>query len=256
MSSFPPPKLQDKLAVVDIQENHLSRVALWRSCLIISCALGLGLLATLPYWQIKHQSQISFVGKKLVSQDSIYNALGFTYPQLIWTINGSNLAQKVQSIPAIEVARIDKQIAPPQLIIHLQERVPVAIATSLGQVGFLDIHGEWIPQDLYANFNDGFTLPKLTVLNYQPQYKQSWISIYQLISFYPELKVNEVQWNHSNSLFIQTKIGRVFLGADLSRLEQQFKIISKLQKLPEHIERRKIAYIDLSNPNIDLIQKY
>lgn len=256
MSPFPPPKLQYKLAIINIQEARLSRIALWRSCLTISCALGLGLVATLPYWQIKYQSQISFVGKKLVSQNSIYDALDFTYPQLIWTINGSNLAQQVKSIPAIEVARIDKQIMPPQLIINLQERIPVAIATSLGKVGFLDVHGEWIPQDLYASFDDNFSLPELAVLNYQPQYKQSWISIYQLISLYPKLKVSKVQWNHSGGLFIQTKIGRVFLGADSSRLEQQFKIISKLQNLPKHIDRRKIAYIDLSNPKINLIQRY
>jgi len=256
MSSFPPPKLQYKLAVIDIQEARLARIALWRSCLIIGCALSLGLLATLPYWKIKHQSQIYLSGNKLVNQNSLYTALEFGYPQFIWTINSTKLADKIESIPAIEVARIDKQIIPPKLTIYLQERIPVAIATSLGKVGFLDIDGEWIPQHLYENSSHDFSLPKLAVLNYQPQYQKSWKTIYQLISLYPELKISEIQWNHSGSLFVQTNLGRVFLGSDSSRLEQQFKIMSKLQNLPEHIEKSKIAYIDLSNPQLNSIQKY
>lgn len=256
MSSFPPPKLQYKLAVIDIQEARLSRIALWRSCLVVSCALSLGLIATLPYWKIQHQSQIYLSGNKLVGKNPLYTALEFTYPQSIWSINSVKLTQKIESIPAIKVARIDKQIVPPKLTIHLQERIPVAIATSLGKVGFLDIDGEWIPQKLYENTSHDFSLPKLAVLNYQPQYRQSWKNIYQLISLYPELKISEIQWNNSGSLFVQTNLGRVFLGSDSSILEQQFKIMSRLQNLPEYIEQRKIAYIDLSNPQLTLIQKY
>ena len=256
MSPFPPSKLQYKLTVIELQERRLSRIALWRSCFTIGCVLGLGLLTTLPYWKIKHRSQIHLTGEKLVNTNNIYTALDFTYPQFIWRIDGFDLTQKIESIPAIEAARIDRQIIPPKLTIHIQERVPVAIATLGEEVGFIDVGGAWIPQDLYANIEDDFTLPQLTVLNYQTQYQQSWQKIYQLISLYPELNINEVQWNYAGNLFVQTKIGRVFLGTDSSRLEQQFKIMSKLQNLPKHIDRRKIAYVDLSNPKLNLIQKY
>ncbi len=256
MSPFPPPKLKYKLAVIDIQEQRLARIALWRSCLITGFALGLGLLATSTHWTIKHQSQIQIVGKKLVNADTIYTALNFVYPQFIWTVDGSNLTQKIESIPAIEVARINKQIIPSQLTVYLQERTPVALATSQVKVGFIYVHGEWIANEFYAIIDSGFVLPQLAVLNYLPKYKRSWIQIYQLISLYPELKINEVQWNHDGNLFVQTKIGRVLLGTDSSRLEQQFKIMLKLQNLPAHIKRREIAYVDLSNPKTNLIQRY
>ncbi len=256
MSSFPPPRLQYKLAAIDIQEARLARINLWRSCLVVGCALSLGLLATLPYWKIKHQSQIFLSGNELVSQNFLYSALEFIYPQFIWTINSTKLAQKIESIPAVEAARIDKQIIPPKLTINLQERTPVAIATSLGKVGFLDIDGEWIPQNSYENIDRSLSLPKLAVLNYQPQYQQSWKTIYQLVSLYPKLKISEIQWNHAGNLFVQTNIGKVFLGADSSKLEQQFKVMSKLQDLPKHIKQGKIAYIDLSNPRLNSIQMY
>lgn len=255
MTQFPPPELQHKLAVLDLQERRLSRLAVWRSGLITCCALALGLSATLPYWKIKHQSQIQLDGKKLVSSETIYKVLDFPYPQFIWTINGSNFTQKLESIPSVEAARINKQIIPPKLTINIQERIPVAIATSMGKVGFLDVTGEWVAQEFYDNINSNFALPELTVLNYQLSDRQAWIAIYQLISLNPELKINEVQWDNGG-LFIQTKLGRVFLGTNSVRLEQQFNILLKLQNLPEHIDNSEIAYIDLSNPQINLIQKY
>lgn len=256
MTSFPPPKLQYKLAVIDIQEHRLARIALWRACFLVSCILGLGWLATFPIWQIKAQSQVEIEGEKLVNRETIYQALDFSYPQLVWTVDGAVLTQKLKALPTIQAAKINKQIIPPKIIISVQETTPVALATWQGKVGFLDIHGTWVAQDFYTNIDNDLTLPKLIVLNYQPRSQKSWNTLYQLISLYPELKINEVQWNHSGNLFLKTKIGRVSLGTNLSRLEEQFKILLKLQNLPQKIDPQKIAYIDLSNPQMNLIQRY
>ncbi len=256
MSAFPPPQLQYKLALVKLQQNRLARISLWRSCWIIICTMGLGLAATLPYWRIKHQSQIQIDGEKLVSQNTIYAALNFTYPQFIWTVNGIDLTQKIESLPSVEVAKVNKQILPPQITISLQEKAPVALATFQGKVGFLDSQGEWIAQEFYSNINDNYLLPKLKVTDYKTTLRTTWSKIYQLISLYPELEIDEVHWNQSNSLFLNTKIGQVFLGSELSRLEQQFKIMAKLKNLPAYLESSQIDYIDLSNPDVFLIQKY
>lgn len=256
MSAFPPPQLKYKLAKVEIQEQRLSRIALWRSCFVTCCAVSLCLGATLPYGQIKQQSQIQISGEKLVSKDTIHTALEFSYPQLIWTVNGVSLTQEIESIPSIATARVNKQIIPPRLKISLQERTPVALAIFQDKVGFLDLHGQWIEQKFYANLDNHFALPELKALNYQPRYQKSWSKIYQLISLYPELKVNTVEWNQSSSLFLHSKIGKVFLGSDLSRLNEQFKIMLKLQNLSTHVDRSQIDYLDLSNPNLNLIQKY
>ncbi|MDJ0573208.1 MAG: FtsQ-type POTRA domain-containing protein [Pleurocapsa sp. MO_192.B19] len=256
MSAFPPPKLKYKLALVNIQEQRLLRIAFWRSCLVMLCAVSLCLMTTSSYWQIKDRSQIQISGEKLASKNTVYTALNFAYPQFIWTVNGLDLTQKIESIPSIATAKLNKQLIPPALIISLQEKVPVALASSQGKVGFLDSEGEWIAQEFYANIDVDFSLPKLKVINYQPQYQQFWNSIYQLISLYPELQINQLQWNQAGNLFLYTKLGKVFLGSDLSRLKEQFKIMLKLQNLPNYLERSQVAYIDLSNPDLNLIQKY
>ena len=260
MTSFPPPKLQYKLAVIDIQKHRQSKIALWRSCFMLGCILGLGFLSGSSLWKIKDISQVRFDGNRLVASQTIRDALDFAYPQLIWTIEAENLARKVESIPSVKTANVNRQIVPPQLIVSLQERIPIAIATSQGKMGFLDINGEWIGQEFYTNIDDAqsanFTLPKLIVHNYQSGYRQSWINLYQLISLYPELKIDKVQWNQSGNLLLQTKIGKVALGTNSSRLEKQFEIMLKLQNLNDRVDRNRIAYIDLSNPNVNVIQKY
>ena len=253
---FPPPKLQYKLAVIDIQEHRMSRLALWRSTFILSCFLGLGLLTTMPFWQIKKSSQISIDGHKLVSKETIKQSLDFSYPQFIWGIQVADLTQKLESIPSIEAAKIDKQIIPPQVIISLQERIPIAIASHDGKMGFLDSDGTWIERQFYTNLDGNFALPQLVVHRYQFQYRKTWQTLYQLITLYPELKIDEVRWNHSGNLFLHAKIGKVALGTNSSRLSEQFKIMLKLQNLNQQVDRHKIAYIDLSNPEANLIQKY
>ena len=256
MDEFPPSQLQHKLALVRVQKRRLDKNDLWRSSLIITLAMSLGWLATLPYWKIQHPNQIKISGKKLVGEDSVRSAIDFNYPQFIGTVNGLDISGQIESIPSIAVAKVNKQIIPPQLIISLQEKEPVAIATSEGQVGFLNAEGEWISRQFYTNIDSKTSLPALKVVNYRLENRTQWQQIYQLITLYPELKIDEIQWESSGGLFVQTKIGRVFLGLDSSRLKQQFKTMVKLDNLPSHLENSQIAYIDLSNPEIKLIQKY
>ena len=256
MAAFPPPQLQYQLALIKVQKQRLDKISLWRSSLIITLAMSLGWAATLPYWKIKHPNQIKISGQKLVGEDSVRSAIDFDYPQFIGTVNGLDISGRIESIPSIAVAKVNKQIIPPHLIISLQEKDPVAIATSEGQVGFLNAEGEWISQQFYTNIGSKTSLPNLKVINYRSEYRTQWHQIYQLISLYPELKINEIQWQKSGGLFVQTKIGKVFLGFDSSRLEEQFKTMVKLDNLPSHSESSEIAYIDLSNLEIKLIQKY
>lgn len=255
MNEFPPSELKYKLASARLQKQYLARLNLWRSCVLIGWTLGIGLVANLPYWKIEHQTQIKIEGSKLVSEQTVYEALDFAYPQFVWIVNGIDLTRKIESIPSIEMAQVNRQALPPQIKIALEEKIPVAVAASQGKIGFLDEQGEWIDREFYANMNDR-TLPNLKVIDYKIQFKQVWNKIYQLISLYPELQIEEVYFERSGNLFINTKIGRVFLGSERSLLEQQFKIMAQLKNLPEQLERSEIAYIDLSNPQSNLIHKY
>ncbi len=253
---FPPPQLQYKLALVKLQQQRSVRISLWQSCCLICCTMGIGFLAVTPYWQIKNQSQIKINGNQLVNKKTIYKYLNLTYPQFVWAINGINLTQRIESIPSITTAKVNRQIIPPLITISLQEKVPVALATSQGEIGFLNSSGEWIDQKFYANIDGNYPLPKLKVIDYKNQFKPVWLKLYQLISLCPELEISEVHWHQSGSLVLQTKLGQVLLGTDASRLEQQFKIMLKLKNLPKQLSSSEIAYIDLSNSEVNLIQKY
>ena len=255
MSAFPPPHLKYRLALAKVRQRRLARRALWRSCVLIGCTLGIGLAANLPHSKIEHQTQIEIEGTKLVSEDTIYTALDIAYPQFFWMVNGIDWTQKIESIPSIEAAQVNRQALPPRIKISLQEKIPVAVATSQGTIGFIDRHGDWIPQEFYAAINDR-TLPKLKVIDYNLQAKQTWNKIYQLINLYPELQINEVSFERSGNLFVNSKIGKVFLGSETSLLERQFKVLARLQNLPQHLKHSEIDYIDLSNPESNLIHKY
>ena len=255
MNPFPPPKLKYQFALAKAQNFRLARITLWRSCFVIGCALGVGLAANLPVWKIEDRSQVKIDGKKLVSGETIHNALNLSYPQFVWMINGLDLTRKIESIPSIESARVNRQLIPPQITISLWEKSPVAVATSAGQIGFIDASGEWIDRKFYADL-EGESLPKLKVIDYKTQFQNRWRKIYQLITLYPELQINEVQFHQAGNVFINTKIGRVFLGEKIAHLERQFENIARLENLPEHLERSQIDYLDLSNPERVLIQKY
>lgn len=256
MGVFPPSQLQYKLALVKVQKRRSDRISLWRSGAIAVLAVGLGSIVTLPYWQIEHPDRIKINGKKLVGEDTVRTAIDFDYPQFIGTVNGLDITRQIESIPSIAVAKVNKQIIPPQLIISLREKEPVAIATSEGKIGFLNAEGEWIDRRFYTNVDAESSLPDLKVIRYRSSYQQQWQKIYQLISLYPELRINEISWQKTGGLFIHTKIGRVFLGSDPSQLERQFETIAKLDNLPSYLKISEIAYIDLSNPQANLIQKY
>ncbi|MEM7757475.1 MAG: FtsQ-type POTRA domain-containing protein [Cyanobacteria bacterium P01_A01_bin.40] len=254
--SHPPSQLKYKLALVKLQKHHTKRISLWRACFMLCCGLSLSLLSTLPYWQVKEQSQIKINGGKLINKNNIYRTLNFDYPQFIWGINGEKIEQKIESIPSVAVAKVNRKIIPPEIVISLQEKNPVALASFQGQVGFLDSQGEWISLNFYGNLDLDNALPRLKVIDYELQFKKIWSQIYHLISLHPELKVSEVHWHQSGSIYIQTKIGRFFLGSESSRLEEQFQIMSKLINLPQQLASSEISYIDISNPEVNLIQRY
>ncbi len=249
-------QLQRQLSRLQQQNQKSLRLAVWRSLIVTSLAGVLLWVVSLPYWQITHQSQIHIEGDRLVSENTIYSLINFSYPQFIWTIHSQKLAQKLESTPSILAARVTKQIMPPRLTISLQERTPVALALSQGKVGFLDESGNWIERQFYGEINSDFPLPKLKVVNFQSDRRHSWIEIYRLIQLYSTVKIDEVIWDKSNNLFLKTEIGTVYFGANLSHLEEGFKVLVRLKNLPTYLERSKIAYIDLSDPDFHLIQKY
>jgi cell division protein FtsQ len=249
-------KLKQKLSLLERRKRYCLYRSLWRSVFVGGCAIGLIFIFSLPYWQIQQKSQIQIEGATLVSKNTIFSKLGLTKPEYIWNISNHELVKKLETMSSLEAAKINKQIFPPRLIVLVKERQPVALALSKGKVAFLDRQGVWIPLTLYDRADRNFTLPKLKVVNFQPEYRDTWLELYRLITLYPIIKIEEIRWDESANLFLKTAIGTVYLGGNLSNLSNQFKTLARLKNLPNYFEISNIAYIDLSNPDFELIQKY
>ncbi len=248
--------LSSKLEHLRQKQQRERRRSLWRAIVTIGGAIAFAGIGTSSYWQIKGETQVRIEGENLVSEAAIYTLLDLKYPQFLGATPSQKLAQKLESIPAIAAVRVSKQTIPPQLTIFIRERVPVALALSAGRVGFLDAEGTWIPSYLYGDLDKNFSLPQLKVINFQSQVRASWSEIYRLILAYPDIEITEVRWDESEGLFLKTELGRVYLGSDMSQLEDRFKVMVRLKNLPERFDSSKIAFIDLSNPQQNLIQKY
>jgi cell division protein FtsQ len=256
MTARPVSGLKQRVSLLERKKRRILYRDLWRSGFVTFFTTGLLLMASLPYWQIQQRFQVQIEGNKLVSKDTIYAILGLTKSQYIWNIPNQILAKKIETMASIEAAKVSKQIFPPRLIVLVKERQPVALASSIGKVGLLDSQGVWIPLDLYDRTQPGFKFPRLKVVNFKSEDRSGWSQIYRLISLYSAIKVDEVRWDGSANLFLKTEIGTIYLGSDLSKLPQQFKTLARLKNLPNYLEIGNVDYIDLSNPDFELIQKY
>ncbi|MDJ0632089.1 MAG: FtsQ-type POTRA domain-containing protein [Xenococcaceae cyanobacterium MO_188.B29] len=247
--------LQQKLSVLKKQKQQQFYCSIWRSLIISSATATLLWLASLPYWQIKQKSQIKIVGNHTVTKDTIYSLLPLSYPQFIWSIPTKQLSQSLESAPPILDARVTRQILPPIITISLQEKVPVAIAFSKGKVGFLDAQGNWIPRQFYRNTTNNSSSLALRAINFQPQYAHYWREIYELINLYSNIDIFEVNWQDSENLRLKTELGMVYLGSPSFRLADKFAALARLQNLPAYLNQSQIDYIDLSNPDLRVIEK-
>jgi cell division protein FtsQ len=212
-------------------------------------------LVILPQWQIRQPAQVEILGEHLIKEEKIFTFLDLSFPQFTWSIPPQKLRQKLESIPAIATAKVKRQILPSRLIISLEERVPVAVALSGEKVGFLDAEGILISSTFYE-LNEEFPLPTLKVTNWQPQYRPYWLQIYHLLTYYSGIKIWEIRWQEPTNLSLKTEIGTVYFGSPADRLVDKFTVLAQLKNLPQYLKTSEIAYIDLSNPDLRLIERY
>ncbi len=261
MSASYDPKLQQKLLLLQRQNRQRVQISIWRSLLVSSfVTISVGLMI-LPYWQIKNSSGIIHEDDTIVAKSTIYSLLKLNYPQWLWTIPNHQLANNLKSISPIVDAVVTKQMFPPRMTVRLQERLPVASALSEGKMGFLDSEGIWLDAHFYSNSSQiqdqqNFVLPPIKVINFQPQYRDTWAEIYRLSARYREIELLEVRWEETAHLYLKTNIGKIYLGSDSSLLSQQFQVLARFPKLSTQENISGIEYLDLSNPKNPFIQSY
>jgi len=232
--------------------------AIWRTFAIIGLAGGLLWVAVQPVWMLKAPKQIVMKsGNKLLTDETIQSLLVLSYPQSLWRIEPSAIANSLKKQPTIAQAIVRRRLFPPGLIIEIQERVPVAVTQTRGSkkvtIGLLDASGAWMPLEKYTSLNPTKKLPNLRVIGSSKQYCLYWTQLHQAVSQSP-VKVIEIDCQNPTNLILKTELGNVHLGVPGTQISEQIKVLAQMRHLTAKLNSGEIEYIDLKNPEFPLVQ--
>ncbi|QLE42517.1 FtsQ-type POTRA domain-containing protein [Nostoc sp. C052] len=232
--------------------------AIWRTFAITGLAGGLLWVAIQPVWMLKAPKQIVMKsGNKLLSDQTTQSLLALSYPQSLWRIEPSAIANSLKKQPTIAQAIVRRRLFPPGLIIEIQERVPVAVTQTRGNnkvtIGLLDASGAWMPLEKYTSLNPTKKLPNLRVIGSPKQYCSYWTQLHEAVSRSP-VKVMEINCQNPTNLILKTELGNVHLGVPGPQLSEQIKVLAQMRPLATKFNSGQIEYIDLKNPEYPLVQ--
>ncbi|MBN3962338.1 FtsQ-type POTRA domain-containing protein [Nostoc sp. NMS8] len=232
--------------------------AIWRTFAITGLAGGLLWVAVQPVWMLKAPKQIVMKsGNKLLSDQTTQSLLVLSYPQSLWRIEPSAIANSLKKQPTIAQAIVRRRLFPPGLIIEIQERVPVAVTQTRGNnkviIGLLDASGAWMPLEKYTSLNPTKKLPNLRVIGSPKQYCSYWTQLHEAVSRSP-VKVMEINCQNPTNLILKTELGNVHLGVPGPQLSEQIKVLAQMRPLATKFNSGQIEYIDLKNPEYPLVQ--
>jgi cell division protein FtsQ len=241
---------------------------IWQTFAVGSLASGLWWLAIQPMWVLKNYQEIEVEGNQLLTSEAVQLQTGLLYPRSLWRIEPSQITESLKHQPIIADAVVSRRLFPPGLVIHIQERIPVAIAfdsdssnssdpaeTKKMKKGLLDVDGNWIPIDKYITMNPNTKMPTLKVMGSPQQYASFWASLYQAVS-QSQIAITEIDYQDSSNLILKTELGLVHLGVPTPRLEEQIKILAQMRHLPNKVDSNQMEYIDLRNPDSPLVQMH
>ncbi|BAY97472.1 polypeptide-transport-associated domain-containing protein [Tolypothrix tenuis PCC 7101] len=248
------------------RKQHMKIIqAIWRSFAITSLAGCLLWLAIQPVWVLNTPKQIVMKsGNELLPEETVKSLLVLSYPQSLWRIQPSAIADSLRRQPTIAQASVSRRLFPPGLIVDITERVPVAIvqtprsgnsegANKQASVGLIDASGVWIPLEKYTSLNPTRKLPSLKVIGLPEQYLPYWNQLY--LSMNQSLvKIQEINCQDPTNLILKTELGNVYLGPPSPQLSEQIKILAQMRHLSSKLNSSQIEYIDLQNPEAPLVQ--
>lgn len=258
--------------------------SIWRTLAISSLASGLLWMAIQPIWVLTDPHEITIFGNQLLSDKAIQSRLKLSYPQSLWRIQPAKIAQALQQQPTIAQATVTRRLFPPGLIVHIKERVPVAVTIGESKssdadtansssvntqqheheskvntrhkkttVGLLDASGVWMPLEKHVLRNSAVKLPSLKVIGLPEQYRLYWAQLYQALS-QSSVKVTEIDWQDPTNLILKTEIGKVLIGTPSLQISEQIRVMTQMRHLPTQLNPSQIEYIDLKNPEYPLVQ--
>jgi cell division protein FtsQ len=263
---------------------------IWRTLAASGLAGGLLWITLQPIWVLKTPTQIVMTsGDQPLPDHIIESLLVLSYPQSLWRIEPSLVAETLKKQPAIAQATVSRRLFPPGLIIKLQEKLPVAInytpppqstsnchnqfislensanestspclqnqaaQSKQGDISVLDATGTVIPWEKYIVLNPNGKLPSLKVIGSPEEYRPYWTQLYQAVSR-SSVKVTEIDCQDSTNVILKTELGNVHLGTP-TELPAKMQVLEQMWALSDKLNPKKISYIDIKNPDHLMVQE-
>jgi cell division protein FtsQ len=263
LSSVSPNELRERRQSLRRQRRIHLLQGFWQVVAMSGLTAGLFWAATRPIWLIKTADQIEVTGNQLLSDQAVQSLIPIDYPQPLLKVEPAALAQQLQSRAPITQAVVTRQLFPPKLQVQVQERIPVAVTlppaegarteASYIQAGLLDADGVWMPQSSFTFEGEAPPLPELKVKGMQEQYRSIWPEIYQAVIESP-VAISELDWQDPANLILHTDLGLVHIGSFPDRFQEKLSALDQMRDLTKQFDRKQIAFIDLSNPDMPSIQ--
>lgn len=259
-------RLKNRRDELKSQRRWRNFVSVTRTLLIMSLTGGMFWFLTLPEWIIKDSQQIKIQGNELLTEDEIRSLIPLEYPQSLLQLSTKDLTEGLQKkIPLTNVV-VTRELLPPNLTITVTEKKPVALAlavqmspttkkSALKEVGYIDIDGVFVSNELYQNLAQKPELkPELKILGFPQTYLAYWEDFYSLLS-QSSVKITQVDWQNPTNLVLNSELGTVYLGPYTSKFGQQLMVLEKLESITSKVPKERIIYIDLTDPEIPSIKE-
>lgn len=284
----PMPKVEsilDRRNQLKRQRRNRFAQSLWRMGATLGFAVALGWSLSQPEWKIRSLRQINILGNTQLSTQTLERLLPITYPSSLIRVQPQAIAHQLQSYAHVEQVTVSRQLFPPQVNIVIQERSPVAkthcggcILAYEGQFPFpksdtwlIDSAGVVLPVESYPDFKGKQALPSLNIDGYVTKLKPSEQSKAlegkpiamnvtkqrQLQKMLPLLlgsptSIQQIDWRDPTNLKLRTSLGMVHLANASEHpqtLKKQLEALDKMRSIPNKIDLKTVAFLDLSDPD-------
>ncbi|MGB8703335.1 MAG: FtsQ-type POTRA domain-containing protein [Thermosynechococcaceae cyanobacterium] len=156
----------------------------WRTFASLGLAVGLGWLFSRSEWQIRNASQVQILGNTQLSTQTLETFLPFSFPSSLLRVRPNDIKTDLERHTHVAQVLVSRQLFPPQVLIQVQERVPVALSpcrqcvlvadgvadapiiVGPADLWLLDTEGVPLPYGSYPNFQQANKVPTLAVSHY------------------------------------------------------------------------------------------
>ncbi len=202
-------------------------------------------------WHLRSPEQIVVLGNRYIPTPELQAVVPVRYPQSIFQIDPQAIATQLTVAAPLEQVVVSRSVLPARLTIEVKERLPVAISSRQGQVGYLDKYGVWLPQTSYPS---GIPRPSLTVLEPSDRPLPQWAELYQQLLTSP-VPIQQVDARNPQNLILITELGMMHCGSYRPELfAMQLQAIANLRQLPATSDRKIISFFDLRDPSAPIAQ--